>query len=517
MKPLASTAPRTGSMVFAFAGLLLLALLLGLVGAVGGWVAQVFLVTIVIPLVLLVSDYRIGLVLLIVLMPYANSRLIPQLGPLSMVNLVLAGVCGLYLLRMTLLRMSNRPAPLPLERELLLYYVLPVTMAAVVGTLHLNEIPQYFLVVSKIEKFGLKEYWISHYFKTMLLVLTACIMGAAVVERGKGQRFAIALAVSAVLFVAAMCVLMAFSGMSLDKLKDARSFLGVLGRHNNEAGVMLTTALAPMLFMQPHLKTRAARTAMAAAAGFVICGIVLTFSRGAFLGMLGILLLYVLHFRRVKTAAMVAVLLAVGAALAPAAFYERLGRGIEDRPTANITAESDELTAGRVYTWGQLAPEVLKSPLWGRGQLSTQWSNHVKTTWYNASHPHNMYLEILMDMGIIGAVAMFLFYRHVWRTFRRLGADARLPGAMRGFFIGAWAGLVSMLIYGFTNGHYYPAPEQIFYWVTVGLGFGYAAWLRQQPPAAEAVEAVPVRGRGWRVPADRILRPQAPTVWRPGA
>ncbi|MEW6706231.1 MAG: O-antigen ligase family protein [Pseudomonadota bacterium] len=518
MKRLVPAAPASaGPMVALFGGLVLLALLIGLVGAIGGWIAQLLLLTLVVPMALLVSDYRIGLVLLIVLMPYANSRLIPQLGPLSIINLVLAGVCALYLLRMVLARMSRKPAHLPVERELLLFYVLPVTMAAVVGTMHLGEIPQYFLVVSKIEKYGLKEYWISHYFKTMLLVLTACIMGAAVVEYGKGKRFAVALAVSAVLFVLAMMALIAISGMSLDRLKDARSFLSLLGRHNNEAGVLLTTALGPMLFMHAHLRHRIGRLALGTAVGLVIVGILLTFSRGAFLGLVAIIAMYVLHFRRVKTALTVLALLVVAAALAPAAVYERLGRGLDERAAgASLNSETDELTAGRVYTWKQLAPEVLRSPVWGRGQLSTQWSNHVKTTWYNANHPHNMYLEILMDMGLIGAVAMFLFYRHVWRTFRRLGRDERVPEAMRGFFIGASAGLLSMLVYGLSNGHYYPAPEQIFYWVTVGLAFGYAAWLRQQAPAAPAKVVPTTVARGWRVPADRILRP-APKSWRPGA
>jgi O-antigen ligase len=425
-------------------------------------------------------------------------------------------VCGLYLLRMALLKMTGRPAALPYDRELLLYYVLPVTLSVMIGTLHLSEIPSYFLIINKIEHYGLKEYWISQYFKTMLLVLTACIVGAAVVEYGRGQRYAIALAVSATLFVLAMLALVAVTGMSLDRLKDARGFLGLLGRQNNEAGVMLTTALGPMLFMQAHMRSRMGRIAMAVAAGLVICGVVLTFSRGAFLGMAAMVVLYVLHYRRIKIAITVIVLLVIGAALAPSAVYERLGRGLDDDARTSLNSESDDLTAGRVYTWRQLAPEILRSPVWGRGQLSTQWSTHVKSSHYHASHPHNMYLEILMDLGLAGAFAMFLFYRHLWRMFRRLAADTRVPDMMRGFFAGSSAGLLSVLIYGFSNGHYYPAPEQIFYWVTIGLGYGYVAWLRQQAPAPAAAEVAKPRPgqRGWRVPPERILQPVGATRTR---
>lgn len=509
-----SSGARTAAMLIACG---FLAVLLGLLGAIGGWAIEAFALTLLVPVVLLLADYRLGLIMLTVMMPFAASPLLPKAGPLSVINLLLAGVCGMYLLRAVLGTMLHKPLPLPLPRELLLYYVLPVTLASMIGSLHLREIPPHFLMFSKLDAYTLKDYWVSQYFKNMLLVLTGCIAGAAVVERGKGLRFALAISVSAVLFVAAMVVLIAVTGMSLERLKDARSFLGTLGRHNNEAAVMLTTALGPMLLMSGYVHNAIRRWLLLGASVFVMGGIVLTFSRGGFLGMMVILLVYVLHFKRLKTAFIVATLLVLGAAFAPNALWERLGRGLESsNPAANLNSETEELTAGRVYTWKQLAPEVLRSPVWGRGQLSTQWSNHVKTTHYRASHPHNMYLEILMDLGLVGAAAMVLFYRHVWRLFRQLGADPRVPTAMRGFFVGASAGLLSMLIYGFSNGHYYPAPEQCFYWIAVGLAFGYTKWLRSQPAAPVQAEA-PARGRrAFRVPPDRILQPRK-GAWRPGA
>jgi O-antigen ligase len=446
--------------------------------------------------------------MLIVISPYANSQAIPQLGPLSIINLLLAGLVMLYLLRLALLRMSGRPSPMPVERELLLFYVLPVTLAAMVGTLHVGEIPQHFLVANKIEHFGVRDYWISQYTKTMLLVFIACIIGAAVVEFGKGMRFAISVCIGAVLFVLAMAALIGATGASFSQLRDDRNFLTLLGRQNNEAGVLLATAFGPMLFMQAYVRHRGWQWVLRLGAGLVAAGVAVTFSRGAFLGLMVILLAYVLHFRRIKTAVSVLVAVVIGASLAPAAIWERLSLGLEETRSAGIvTSQTDELTQGRVYTWKALAPEIVRSPLWGRGELSTEWSNHVKTSLYSASHPHNMYLEILMDMGLLGAFAMFLWYRYVWRMFRSLGRDERVPAPMRGYFLGASTALLAMLVYGFSNGHYYPAPEQIFYWVSIGLAFGYAAKVRKEAPVAELKPVKPV-GRhagGYRVPPERIL------------
>jgi O-antigen ligase len=258
------------------------------------------------------------------------------------------------------------------------------------------------------------------------------------------------------------------------------------------------------------------RWALRIATLLVMGGVVLTFSRGAFMGLMLILVVYVLHFKRLKTAFIVITLLAVAAAFAPQAVWERLGRGLDERPKPGQYTQTEELTAGRVYTWEHLIVEVPRSPLWGRGQLSSMWSGHAKNGLYAATHPHNLYLEILMDMGVIGAITMFIFYRFVWRSFRRLAVDPRLPGTLRGFFYGAWTGMLSMLVYGFSNGHYYPAPEQVFFWVAVGLAFGYTKWLAGQP-AASGPAPVPTGGRRkFQVPADRILMPRK-QPWRPGS
>lgn len=512
---LSRAAPRTGSGAQAavlLAGFSLVAMLFAALGVLTGWLMQVFLLSLLLPLVLVVSDYRLGLILLTVLMPFASSPILPKAGPLSAINLLLVGVCGMFLLRMVLNRMLHKPLSLPMPRELLLYYIVPVTLSCVIGSFYLGEIPPHYFLVNKFDSFGPREYWVSQYLKNMLLVLTACIVGAAVVERGgHGLRFASAVVASAVVFVLAMLALIAVSGVSLGFLAEARSFLGALGRHNNEAGVMLTTALGPILFMMGTTRHRGARFVLGASALLVIGGIVLTFSRGAFLGLLVILLAYVLHFRRLKTAFAVMTLAVVAAAFAPSEVYERLGRGLGEGSVQRMSAEGDELTAGRVYTWSRLSGEVLRSPLWGRGQLSTQWSDHVKNSLYNASHPHNLYLEILMDMGILGAVAMFLFYRFVWRMFRTLSRDPRVPDAMRGFFLGAWAGMLSMFIYGVTNGHYYPAPEQIYFWMAVGLALGYVKWLRTQPEVTPLTPVAPRPGR-FTLPPDRILLPGGRTA-----
>ena len=143
----------------------------------------------------------------------------------------------------------------------------------------------------------------------------------------------------------------------------------------------------------------------------------------------------------------------------------------------------DEVTSGRIDIWRRLAPEALRSPLIGRGLLSTQWSQYARTGGYWAGHPHSMWLGILMDVGIVGLIVMIALYRYLWRTFRSLGRDPRLEPHVRGYFLGASAALIAYLVFGVPGGHWYPSPDQPFLWVAIGLAVGYRAALGPAPDA----------------------------------
>jgi O-antigen ligase len=217
--------------------------------------------------------------------------------------------------------------------------------------------------------------------------------------------------------------------------------------------------------------------------------------------------MYLLHFRRLRTAFFVAALVIAGVALAPEAVQDRLLRGLQDHGVQSVGLRGDELTAGRIYVWSNLAPEVARSPLYGRGLMSTQWSGYVRSGAFGATHPHNVYLEILMDAGIYGAICMFIFYRFAWRSFRKLGRDERFDPGTRGFFLGAAAGMAGMLTYGLTNGHWYPSAEQVFFWLALGLAIGYTRIAAELPAP---VQSTPAKKRFARRPGMRHLEP----AWR---
>ena len=147
--------------------------------------------------------------------------------------------------------------------------------------------------------------------------------------------------------------------------------------------------------------------------------------------------------------------------------------GLDDVQATSVYNMDDPLTKGRLASWALLAPDIIISPIWGQGIGSVAWNQATSSGRYRATLAHNMYLEILLDLGIVGFVMlMYLFYRYV-SGFRSLSNDTSLSPALRYYFAGALASFLGMLVMGVANGLYLPHPEQAYLWFALGMLFAY--------------------------------------------
>jgi O-antigen ligase len=87
-------------------------------------------------------------------------------------------------------------------------------------------------------------------------------------------------------------------------------------------------------------------------------------------------------------------------------------------------------------------------------------------------HPHNAYLEALLDMGIVGLALLMAYYVHVWKGFRTLGSSTSLNGELRGLFQGATAGLVAFFVTCLVGSSLRPESESAYLWIAIGLMYG---------------------------------------------
>jgi O-antigen ligase len=280
-------------------------------------------------------------------------------------------------------------------------------------------------------------------------------------------------------------------------LQGSRNFLSPFGLHANEFGLLLVTGCVPLMFLALRADG-GKRLFFTFAFLYALAGLLLTFSRGAWLAFGAAVLVLLLHYRRPLHFLLVGGIIAVVVAAAPEAVYDRLTTGLEEAATARggpAAGEDDKLTAGRLGAWKMLAPEVMRSPLIGRGIGSTAWSAPVRDGRYPAQHPHNLFLEVMLDVGLFGFLALAWLFLKYWRGFRALSRDEGLSPSLRAYFGGAAAALVGLVVMGISNGHYMPAPEQTFFWFSLGMLFGHWQRLPHARKKAQVHEGGALRQR----------------------
>lgn len=452
------------------AGMALLGLLSGLVVAVAG-VNALYLCVSLIACAFVLLDFRIGVVLLILLMPVSTSTVFPHamlgITGLNPLNLLLIGTLGSCLLH----GLSDGSLRDFLPHPLLWLYLVPIVAAGVIGAQRVGEIAPAFLVYGLIDFDSTGGYLRDMLLKPLGMVLFAALVAAAVSRSAATEKFLIPALISIWTVGLIVVVFVARSGIALAQLagSEAREFLSVLGMHANDLGRMYVIAYALLLFTWAGSQRAGARLLLVVTMGLVVAALVLTFSRGAFAGFLVVNALFVLWRRSAKTLLLFALVAAVALFALPAAVFERAAVGTGEGLNA--------ISAGRVNgLWLPLVPEVARSPVYGSGLGSIMWSAPMRAgggaSVLLATHPHSAYLQALLDMGVAGLALLCAYFVHVWRRFRSLSRDAALPPALRGYFQGAAAALLSILVSSATDGSLTPRPEQALLWLAIGMMYG---------------------------------------------
>src|SRR5260221_7443158 len=465
--------PRIASKLWTFAGIALLGVFFGFVVAVAG-LNGLYLCISLVGCIFILRDFRIGVVLLILLLPISRSHVFPHemlgITGLNPFNLLLLGTLAAFFLRTLFDASLRRFIPHPL----VWLYIVPILIAGALRSRHLDEIPPFFL--HKLVEFdSVAGYFRDLVIKPLSMVVYALLVGAAVSRSEKPERFLVPMLISTWVMVSLVLVFVLLSGISLTELasSESREFLSPLGMHANELGRLYAAAYALLLFTWVESKTPGLRLALLVSMGLVVVALVLTFSRGAFLGFVLINALFLLWRRNAKTLILFGALAACVLLLMPEAVYDRISTGLGH----GADSGSNTLSAGRIeHIWLPLLPEIPRSPIYGHGLGSILWSEPMRrgagVAILAVGHPHNAYLQALLDMGVVGLLLLCAYFAHVWKRFRALSVDPALSPVLRGFYLGATAGLACLLISYTTDSSLTPGPEQSFLWLAIGSMYG---------------------------------------------
>lgn len=422
-------------------------------------------------------DHRAGIWLLVFLMPFAATYLIPRqvfgITGLNPVNALLAVTLGSLLLAKAF--GSRRLDLVALPRALLVYLVL-LALAAVFGSFHAVKAIPLVNAQGEYETLSRTKYLLDNFFKPLVILIVAWL-AAVLARNGGGRSLVFAVAMAALILNVVLLAYLVWAGISLDVLASsrARGFLSWMGMHANELGLMANMMLACLMFTALGSPVLRDRTVLLAAAGCAALTAALTFSRGAFLGTLVIGAYFLLTRRRFLQFGAGVLAVVIVALFLPDAFIERATTGFQ-------RADIGMITAGRYDSiWLPLWPTVLDNPLFGHGLSSTLWAApNLRGAMLPVGHPHSAYLGVLLDFGLVGAVVILVFFVFMWRLFSRLQRE-HPEQFWRGVFEGGKVCLLLLLVQGLTDDRFVPTYPQSILWLVFGLAIGKSAALMRAP------------------------------------
>jgi putative inorganic carbon (hco3(-)) transporter len=270
---------------------------------------------------------------------------------------------------------------------------------------------------------------------------------------------------------------------------------GPIGSPNRYAQI-LVVALPLAVFAGLAARRRRTWALAWASVGAIAVGIMLTFSRGAMVGVAVVgAVTVLLGYVRLRHALLLAVLLLTIMVLAVPQFSSRLlsittvtqlGDDTEGQPDGAIRGRA----TSNVASW----QVFLENPILGVGPLqyfkehSQQTANQLGMRFFHTQRrAHNLYAEVAADTGILGVAAFLALPVALGRRLHRLGRELR--GAPESFLA---HGLVVSLVGYFATAVFLHLSYQRYYWFLIALAASGVAVLSEQRPPPDARSAVPV-------------------------
>jgi O-antigen ligase len=235
---------------------------------------------------------------------------------------------------------------------------------------------------------------------------------------------------------------------------------------------MLAGASWGIMATLPLVRGNKRRVVVLAAAGVVAYGQALTGGRAGYLawGAIG-LLLCLLKWRRYLILAPVVVIALPIILPGPTA---RMLSGFGQTDITGQRATDDyAVTSGRTDLWPYVIEKIGESPLIGYGRLAMERSGlvehleQVRGEGEAEKQPHNMYLEVMLDNGLVGSLPILLFWGVIVLCSGHLfqSRDA-LHSAVGGLALSL---TLAQLISGIGSQHFYPDSSTMNMWAAVFL------------------------------------------------
>ena len=243
-----------------------------------------------------------------------------------------------------------------------------------------------------------------------------------------------------------------------------------IGYSAAEMSTMLAGASWGLLAALPLVRKNKYRVLLVVAALAVIYAQALTGGRAGYIawGVTGIILCLLKWRKYLLLTPVVVVLLPV---VFPAAAQRMLFGFGETDVTGEATVSTYEMTSGRLVIWPYVVEKIEEAPLIGYGRLAMKRTGLADwlMSELNESfpHPHNLYMETLLDNGILGSIPIAILWGYmVVYSLRLFKSSNRLYSAIGGL---AGALVLAQLLAGIGAQHVYPKESTMGMWTAMLL------------------------------------------------
>jgi len=259
----------------------------------------------------------------------------------------------------------------------------------------------------------------------------------------------------------------------------------------------------------PLVRSKKHKALILAAAGIVAFGQALTGGRAGYLawGTTGLVLCLLKWRKYLVLAPVIVVLLPI---VVPGA-VDRMLQGFGQTDVSGQSVIDDySMTSGRTLAWPHIIDKIGESPMVGYGRLAmkrtglTEYLGEEYGESEAIGQTHNMYLETLLDNGVLGSIPILLFWGilvvYAARLFR---SNNRACSAVGGLALSL---MLAQLIAGLGSQHFYPEESTLGAWA--GMFLAVRVYVEQSRVREDAAVA---EGR-WNSQALERQRAAIPAV-----
>lgn len=408
------------------------------------------------------KDWFIGLCSCIILMAFVEHPDMPKsIGGIQGFNLWNILFANVFLAWWSRRRYENLELGLPgVVRFLFISYMIVILISSLRLLLFTKDSAQYTTM-----------YVISEFFiNTFKWVFPGILL-----YDGCRTRKRVTLAIVSILSVYLLLAIQIIKEMPLgyltasgDVLADraARRLVREIGYYRTNLSMMLSGACWAVLMLLLVTRKNLHKILIIGAACIISLGQALTGGRTGYVtwGLIGFIL-GALKWRRILLAIPIVVILIVS--FVPSV-TERMLQGI----SGNDEIDTYSMTSGRTLIWPYVIDKIKERPITGYGRQAMKSTGIadflLETLSESFPHPHNAYLEIMFDSGIIGLILILAFY--LTMLFYSFSLLIENGNSFHNLIGGISASLIlSLLIASFGGQSFYPRESYVGMLASMGI------------------------------------------------